>query len=167
MRRILSFGIPMLLSALLPMVATVAPAASADPGRLPIEPVGAYMASVVREKLAGEYASAWETLYPPHQAVAPLDAYVGCETLIPTAGTLVGVKVLHVFRESILIAGTHAAQATRAVQLRVVVASPVFTLFPLAVTETFHAVPLRGRWRWILSRDQYAYYSTGTGPYAP
>jgi hypothetical protein len=124
------------------------------------------MVSVVKQKLANEYELAWESLYPPHQRVAALGAYVGCESLVPSAGTLVGVKVVRTFDERIRIAGRRGTLKTRAVRVRVTVASPEFTLFPVTVAQTFHAVALRGQWRWILSEEQYANYSAGTCPYS-
>ena len=76
-----------------------------DRGLRPAEPASAYMPTIVKEKFAGEYDRAWQSLYPAHQRVATLDAYVACEGLIPRPGTMVGVKVLRRFTESIRIAG--------------------------------------------------------------
>lgn len=144
----------------------VAATAQADRGVRPAEPAGKYMKEIVKEKLGNEYELAWESLYLPHQQVATLDAYVGCESLIPRPGTMVGLKVLRVFDERILVAGAQRRQMTRAVRVRVAIASPVFTLFPVTITQTFHAIAVDGQWKWILSQYQYAYYSAGTCPYA-
>ncbi len=144
----------------------VAATAQADRGLRPAEPAGKYMADVVKHKLANDYELAWQSLYPPHQRIAPLEAYVGCETLTATAGTLVAIKVLRVFDERIRVAGKRRAVLTRAVRLRVAVDSPVFTLFPVTITQTFHAIAVGGQWKWILSPDQYAYYGAGTCPYS-
>jgi hypothetical protein len=144
----------------------VAGTAQADQGVRPAEPAGKYMTEVVQQKLANEYDLAWQSLYPPHQRVASHDAYVGCESLVPLAGTLVGIKVVRVFDERIRVAGAQRKLKTRAVRVRVAVASPVFTLFPVTVVQTFHAVAVDRQWKWILSRDQYAYYSAGACPYA-
>ena len=46
------------------------------------------------------------------------------------------------------------------------VASPITTLFPVTIEQTFHAIAVKGQWKWILSADQYAYYSEGTCPYS-
>src|SRR5262249_7763588 len=106
----------------------------ADRGLRPAEPAGEYMTDVVKQKLATQYDLAWQSLYPPHQRVASLDAYVACEGLTPDAGTVVGVKVLRVFDEKIAVAGAKRKLMTRAVKMRVVVASPVFTSFPVTIT---------------------------------
>ena len=150
-----------------PGAAALSFAGTAESGRgnLPTEPAGTYMTTVVRQKLASEYDLAWQSLYPSHQRVATLEAYVGCESLVPRPGTLVAVKVLRVFDERISVAGGARKLKTRAVRVRVAVASPEFPLFPVTIVNTFHAIAVDGRWTWILSRDQYAYYSAGTCPY--
>jgi hypothetical protein len=142
------------------------PLAYADRGLRPAEAAGKYMTSIVKEKLAGEYELAWESLYPPHQRVASLEAYVACEGLTPPAGTLTAFKVLRVFDERIAVAGAKRKLMTRAVRVRVAVASPLYTLHPVTITQTFHAIAVRGQWKWILSTDQYAYYSAGSCPYS-
>jgi hypothetical protein len=140
--------------------------AQGDRGLRPAEPAGEYMTGIVKEKLTNQYDVAWQSLYPAHQRVASLDAYVGCESLTPSAGDLVALKVQRVFDERIAVAGVARKVLTRAVRVRVVIASPVFTMFPVAIVQTFHAIAVAGQWRWILSRDQYAYYSSGSCPYA-
>ena len=144
---------------------SLAGVAPADRGNRPVEPAGTYMTTIVKQKLASEYGLAWQSLYPSHQRVATLEAYVGCESLVPRPGTLVAVKVLRVFNERIRVAGEPGKLKTRAVRVRVAIASPAFPLFPVTIVNTFHAIAVDGRWTWILSRDQYAYYSAGTCPY--
>lgn len=141
-------------------------AAQADRVVRPAEPAGKYMTGVVEDKLANEYEHVWQSLYAPHQRVASLDAYVACESLTPTAGTLIGIKVLRTFNERIRIAGAQRKLMTRAVRVRVMIASPIYTPFPVAIEQTFHAIAVKGQWKWILSADQYAYYSEGTCPYS-
>ena len=152
---------------LVPVAATLMSAQTAGAGRgiRPHEPAGKYMTGLVKDKLEGDYALAWRSLYPRHQRVATLEAYVGCESLIPRPGTLAGVKVLRVFGERIQIAGEPRKLKTRAVRIRVAVASPAFPLFPVTIVQTFHALAVQGQWRWILSANQYAYYRAGTCPY--
>jgi hypothetical protein len=167
-----------LLPGLAPIAATVllfaAPGAAAfsfagtaepDGGNLPAEPAGTYMKTIVRQKLASEYDLAWQSLYPHHQLVARLETYVDCESLVPGPLTLVAVKVLRVFDERIRVAGEPRKLKTRAVRVRVAVSSPEFPLFPVTIVKTFHAIAVDGRWTWILSSDQYAYYNAGTCPY--
>jgi hypothetical protein len=148
------------------VIAVAAGAAGADRGIRPVEPAGTYMTTIVKQKLANEYGLAWQSLYPPHQRVATLEAYVGCESLVPRPGTLISVKVLRVFDERIAVAGQRRKRNTRAVRVRVSIASPEFTLFPVTIVQTFHAIAVDRRWTWILSREQYAYYSAGACPYS-
>ena len=140
--------------------------AQANPGVRPAEPAGKYMTQVVKQKLANQYEDAWQSLYPPHQRVATLESYVGCESLVPDMGTLVGIKVVRVFNERIHVAGVARRLMTRAVRVRVAVAAPSFPQFPVTVTQTFHAIAVGAQWKWILSADQFAYYSAGSCPYA-
>jgi len=139
--------------------------AQADRGVRPAEPAGKYMTGVVKDKLSSEYELAWESLYPRHQRIAPLEAYVACESLTPPAGDFVAIKVLRTFDERIRIAGEKRKVMTRAVRVRVAVATATFP-FPVMIDQTFHAIAVNGQWKWILSADQYAYYSEGTCPYS-
>jgi len=143
----------------------VAGTAAADRGVRPAEPAGTYMVSVVKEKLSADYASAWKTLYPRHQRVATHDAYVACESLTPDAGTMLSVSALRAYNERIPVAGRGGMTRTKAVDVRVTVDSPLVT-FPVVIEQTFHAISVNGRWRWILSHDQYRYYRDGDCPYA-
>jgi hypothetical protein len=140
--------------------------AQADRGLRPAEPAGQYMTTIVKQKLESRYDLAWQSLYPAHQRVASLDAYVACESLTPEAGTLVGIKAVRVYDERIAVAGVARKVMTRAVRVRVMVASPTFPLFPVTIVQTFHAIAVGGQWKWILSYDQYGYYSSGGCPYA-
>ena len=141
-------------------------AAQADRGVRPAEPAGKYMAGIVEQKITNQYDLAWQSLYPLHQRVASLDAYVACESLMPAAGPLVAIKVLRAFDERIRVAGLQRKLMTRAVRVRVKVASPYTTPFPVTIEQTFHAIAVKGQWKWILSADQYEYYSEGTCPYS-
>ena len=146
--------------------ALAAPAVAQSGGGLrPREPAATFMTAIVQEKLANQYDVAWKTLYPPHQRVAPLDAYVACESLTPPAGTLVAVKVVRVFDQRIAVSGATGKLMTRGVRVRVTVLSPAFPLYPVSISQTFHALAVDGHWRWILSTGQYAYYSAGSCPY--
>ena len=141
-------------------------AAQADRGVRPAEPAGKYMAGIVEQKITNQYDLAWQSLYPAHQRVASFDAYVACESLTPAAGSSSRIRVLRTFDERIRVAGLKRKLMTRAVSVRVKVASPYTTPFPVTIEQTFHAIAVKGQWKWILSADQYAYYSEGTCPYS-
>jgi len=123
------------------------------------------MVSVVKQKLSSDYAAAWKTLYPAHQRIASRDAYVACENLAPDAGTMLSVRSLRTYNEKIPVAGKGGMTQTKAVDVRVTVDSPLVR-FSVVIEQTFHAIKVSGRWRWILSHDQYRYYSAGECPYA-
>jgi hypothetical protein len=135
--------------------------------RKPAQPAaaGRFLTEIVREKIEGNYARAWESLHPAHQEVVLREAYVACESLIPSPGTLAGVRATRVFSERIRVAGLPGRIRSRAVRVRVSVVPPGW-LVPVVVWQTFHAIAVRGRWTWILGADQYDYYIAGTCPYA-
>jgi hypothetical protein len=56
------------------VIAFAAGPARAERGIRPVEPAGTYMTTIVKQKLANEYGLAWQSLYPPHQRVATLEA---------------------------------------------------------------------------------------------
>jgi hypothetical protein len=154
-----------LQAALVIIVAAVG--SSPASARNPAQPTaaGRFMTEIVREKLEGDYAQAWERLHPAHQRVVSRDAYVACESLVPSPGDLVSARATRVFSERIRVAGVSGWIRSKAVRVRVSVV-PTGWLAPMVVSQTFHAIAVRGRWTWILSADQYEYYGAGTCPYA-
>jgi hypothetical protein len=129
------------------------------------EDAGSFMRTVVGEKLTRRFDLAWESLYPPHQQVASRTAYVDCESLIPWPGAnSFSVRVLRIFHERIRVAGESRKVRTTAVHLRATALASGLPL-PFVVEQTFHALRVEGQWKWILSADQYAFYSAGTCPY--
>ena len=79
------------------VLTAVAAIAAGSAVAAPTPGAGRFMTEIVRQKIDGEYAQAWESLYPAHQRVAPRDAYVACESLVPSTGSLVGVRAMRVF----------------------------------------------------------------------
>src|SRR5262245_57393103 len=49
----------------------------------PTEEPDAFVSRIVSQIVSDDYATAWTTLYPPHQAVAGSDEYVACEMQTP------------------------------------------------------------------------------------
>jgi hypothetical protein len=154
-------AIAALVAILFPAVAAPAGACAAPPRRS----AGPFMVRIVRQKMESRYDLAWTSLYPLHQRVASLEAYVACESLVPSPGTLINVRSVRNVPESIRVSGRTTTIATRAVTVSVTVLSPL-SPFPVRVVETFHAVPVSGHWTWILSPDQYQSYSDGACPYS-
>ena len=122
-----------------------------------------FMVSLVRYKIEGPYARAWESLYPSHQLVANVDAYVACQASIPSAGRLLQVRATRVTNERIQIAGFVGTFASKAVTIRVTVRVPGLWS-PVVIVQSFHAIWADGKWSWILSAAQYEAFRGGVCP---
>jgi hypothetical protein len=111
MRRILFLAIIALF--------TAAPASAAEQQR----PVP-FLKGVVSALLANDYATAWQSLHPAHQAVAPEDKYVACEMLSPIAGRLKSLVAIRARRKVVGIAGVEQKAAAIVVTFRVRLVDP-------------------------------------------
>jgi hypothetical protein len=120
----------------------------------------AFVKRVVGAVVDDDYRRAWRTLHPAHQLVAPLETYVRCEWREPIPGRLQAISVLAVADRRLVVPGLPAAVATTAVQLRLTI-EDLATGEHTVVTSTFHAVPVAGRWRWVLPGERYALYRRG------
>ena len=140
-------------------------AAQAERGVRPAEPAGKYMTGVVKQKLANQYDLAWQSLYPAHQRIASLRRLCRVREPHGARGPARRDQGDAHLRRAIRIAGASRKVMTRAIRMRVVVAVPQFP-FPIIIDQTFHAIAVAGQWKWILSADQYAYYSEESCPYA-
>jgi hypothetical protein len=124
---------------------------------------GRFMTHLVVQKALGRYEAAWKTLHPSHKQVAARGEYADCERLTPFPGLLKSVKVTRVFDDPVLIAGMAVPVASKGVNVRVVVWTPVMSM-PVVVTHTFHAVAANGRWTWILTPERFGAYAADTCP---
>jgi hypothetical protein len=120
----------------------------------------AFVKTVVDAVVADDYRRAWRTLHPVHQLVAPLDTYVRCELEEPIPGRLHSISVLRVADTRLAVAGVGPAVASKALRMRITI-EDMATKEHAVVTTTFHAVPVAGRWRWVLPEKRYALYRTG------
>jgi hypothetical protein len=121
----------------------------------------AFVKSVVEAVVDDDYRRAWKTLHPAHQRIAPLDDYVACEWREPIPGRLRSISVLRVSHRTLPVAGVGPAVASTAVRMRIAI-KDMATGEQATVTSTFHAVPVAGRWRWVLPDARYALYTTGS-----
>jgi hypothetical protein len=128
------------------------PIASGDPV--------AFVKRVVDAVVADDYRRAWRTLHPAHQRVAPLEDYVRCEWREPIPGRLQSIAVLGVRDRPLAVSGLEGTVPSTAVSLRLTI-EDLATGERTAVTSTFHAVAVAGRWRWVLPNARYALYRTG------
>jgi hypothetical protein len=120
----------------------------------------AFIVRTIEEKARGRYADVWDSLYPSHKLIAPRELYVRCELRIPFPGKIVSVHALSKWPAAVAVAGLRQKIPGEAVAIRAVVRSPLLAT-PLAVTHTFHAVAVKGRWTWILSTSRFRLYSGG------
>jgi hypothetical protein len=123
---------------------------------------GVFMSQLVRAVAAGNYAKAWESLYPAHQRVAPRSEYVACERGDHVLGTVAKIVVVRVVDESVGVAGETAKSKGAAITLRLRMRSPAGEASD--VTDTFHAVAVEQAWAWILPPDRYHAYRAGRCP---
>ena len=128
------------------------PASAATPAASPV----AFLEQLVAQVVDNDYGQAWRTLHPAHQQVAPLREYIRCEERSPIPGRLAAIDIVGVRDEHLRIAGA-APVDSKAVSLRITI-SNLATGQREAVATTFHAVPVEGRWRWVLPQQRYALY---------
>lgn len=126
----------------------------------------AFLRNVVMLIARNDYAVAWQTLHPAQQLVAPLAEYVSCESQSPIPGRLDWIKVLRVRNERIVVPGTSDLATTVAVTFRLRISDPTLGA-SVRVTHTVHAVPVDGRWRWMLPAHRYEMYRTDACGYTP
>lgn len=136
------------------------PAAAAAPRQ---EGPGLFYTSLIREKATGQYELAWQSLHPFHQQFAPRKTYLQCENLTAFPGRLLDVSVVRVTAEPVQIAGEDHTVPAKAVTVKVSVDYPGISK-PVVVTDTYHAISVDGRWRWILTRANFADYKAGHCP---
>ena len=121
---------------------------------------GRFFLTELRQKLRGDWAKAWQNLYPLHQRIAPRDSFIRCETATPFPAPLESVHIVRVRAAPVHVAGAlrpvPGAAVTVAVELRWYGPRD-----PITATHTFHLVPVHGRWTWLLSPDHYRLYLQG------
>jgi hypothetical protein len=123
----------------------------------PLRTAGGYLHTEMLWKVNGHWGRAWRTLYPLHRRVASQRTFVACEQQTPFSAPLRSVVVLGVRRAPVHVAGLSRTVAGAAVTVRVRLAW-YGTRDPITFTHTFHLVPVRGRWTWLLSPASYRVY---------
>jgi hypothetical protein len=121
----------------------------------PTEQPDAFVSRVVSQIVSDDYATAWTTLYPPHQAVADSDEYVACEMQSPVGWKLRSISVVRVKDRQLRVPGDAETSAAKAVTLRLRLSNAgAKTVF----THTFNVVAVRSHWTWILTPSRYEQY---------
>jgi hypothetical protein len=158
-------GVGGLIAVLVASALTACGGSSGSTGPEPRQDPGLYMAAVVREKILGDYALAWKSLYPAHKRVAPRREYVACESKAPFPGLLERIRVVKVADEPVRVAGEKRKLPSKAVTVRVTARNPLLER-PAVVEHTFHAIAVAGRWTWILTPQRFEDYRAGYCPSA-
>jgi hypothetical protein len=122
----------------------------------------AFLAQIVRLLAANRYAEAWPSLNPLQQSIAPLPAYVACESQSPIPGQLTSLRILHVRREPVRVLPEQPPVPS-------IAATFVLRIAGAAVPEgvrvvlTAHAVAVGTHWTWILPPARLGLYREGCG----
>jgi hypothetical protein len=116
-----------------------------------------FLSTVTRQVVANNYAAAWQSLYPPHQVVAPLEEYVACELKSPIPGHLDRITVVRSWWAAVKVAGQ--PKRVRGVRVRFFlrIVDPAGG-GAVALHTTFAAVWIGWRWAWMLPQERYDMY---------
>ena len=121
----------------------------------PTEQPDTFVSRIVSQIVSDDYATAWTTLYPPHQAVARSDEYIACEMRSPVGWKLSSISVVRVKDRQLRVPGDSKTSAAKAVTLRLRLSSAgEKTVF----THTFNTVAVGSHWTWILTPSRYELY---------
>lgn len=116
-----------------------------------------FLRGVVRQIAVNDYGGVWLKLHPAQQRVATRQAYIRCEQLSPIPGHLDWIRLVRAAHERIAVAGGDGSVDSRVATFRVRLSEPVLREV-VVVPMTVHAVPVDGRWRWILSPKRFELY---------
>jgi hypothetical protein len=116
-----------------------------------------FLESVITAIAANDYAQAWQSLHPIHQAVAPEEEYVACEDLSPIPGMLKSLVPVHVRHRPVSVAGLPKKVRGVAVTFRLRFENSALGA-RAGVTLTAAAVKVAGQWAWLLPSARYELY---------
>jgi hypothetical protein len=120
----------------------------------------AFIKTIVREIVRNDYTHAWLSLHPAQQRLVPQDDYVRCELQSPVTGRLVWIRTVRVVAARFAVGGLAGRVAGKAVTVRIKLIDDSSGA-SVIVTHTAHAVPVAGRWRWILPANRIGLYTSG------
>ena len=117
-----------------------------------------FFLATLQAKLRGDWGRAWQSLYPFHQRIATRDAFVRCEARTPFPAPLESLRVVDVRSAAVRVPGLR--HTVPGVAIRVEVALRWYgPRHPIVSRYTFHVVPVRGHWTWLLSPSRYRLYA--------
>jgi hypothetical protein len=117
------------------------------------ESAKAFVQRITTEFSRGQTGRLWNELAPADQAIVSRARYTACQG--NEGFVLKQVKVLDSYSEAVDVDG--ASEHSDAVTLQVTSDTGV-------TTATIHAVPIGGRWHWILSSADRAAFRSGKCP---
>jgi hypothetical protein len=117
------------------------------------ESAKAFVQRITTEFSRGQTGRLWSELAPADQAIVSRARYTACQG--NEGFVLKAVKVLDSYSEPVEVDG--ASEHSDAVTLQVTSDTGV-------TTATIHAVPIGGRWHWILSSSDRAAFRSGKCP---
>ena len=117
------------------------------------ESAKAFVQRITTEFSRGQTGRLWDELAPADQAIVTRARYAACQG--NEGFVLKSVKVLDSYSESVDVDGS--SEHSDAVTLQVTSDTGV-------TTATIHAVPVGGRWHWILSSADRAAFRSGKCP---
>ncbi len=120
-----------------------------------------FLRGVVTALVGNDYATAWETLHPAHQAVAPEAEYVACESLSPVGGRLKSLVALRSRHKLLTVAGLPGRVPGVVVTFRLRLVDPASGA-SVAFALNAATVEVDGRWVWMLPRARYELYENGS-----
>jgi hypothetical protein len=136
---------------------TAAHGAEKTASRPSLRTAGPFLLDEMRFKADGKWGLVWRSLYPAHRLVAPRATYVRCEQATPFIARLDSARVVAVRRALVRVPGATAGVPGVAVTVRI--SLPWYgPRDPIVFTHTFHLVPVRGHWTWLLSPQRYSLY---------
>lgn len=145
-----------------PVTATAIPTtgkASRPPG-LSYTSAAGFLLGSIEDKVDGDWARAWESLYPLHRRIAPRDAFIRCESATPFPARMESLHVVDVSAAAVRVPGLRHDVPGVAIEVKVELAwyGP---RDPIVFRHTFHLIPVRGGWTWLLSPSRYRLYERG------
>ena len=116
-----------------------------------------FLVETIEEKVTGDWGKAWASLYPFHKRIVSRNTYVRCETRTAFPAPLESLRVTEVRPAAVHVPGL--SRTVAGVALTVVVKLRWFgPRDPIVFRHTFHLVPVRGRWTWLLSPSRFWLY---------
>ncbi|HVP75726.1 MAG TPA: hypothetical protein VMS63_06870 [Gaiellaceae bacterium] len=123
----------------------------------PLATAGPFLLESIRDKVDGRWDRAWRSLFPLHRLAVPEATYARCEAATPFAAPLDSIRVVNIRRSPVRVPGLARPVPGVAVTVHVEL-SWYGPRDPITLTPSFHLVPVRGHWTWLLSAERYELY---------